>query len=383
MIRALLAAVLAIATWIALMPVFLATAVLWLFASGVRSLARLMEPRFVPWTELLTFDRELGWRPRPNLDAHYLAQADDVHHVVTDREGWQGARSLDDSAVVVVGDSFAFGYGVDAGRTFADLNPKLTIKGVGAPGYSMVQSVLLIEQLAERLSGKLVVWFICLENDLEDNLAPAMNIYRAPFVRTTGCRRERIGADGAAGSNGPGAWEIVQTHVASSPWRSSVLMQRLLPHLCVPGAVADRAYAACDYLIERAARACSRIGAQLALITIPDPTQLTEEGRQKLVRLSGQAARFDENLPDTRLAESCARYGVTFVAGKDHLSARDYKPIEALHWNPRGHRRMSEVIGRVYESYRMNGRGGAATREAVGLTMDQLRRLDRSAASSP
>ena len=40
------------------------------------------------------------------------------------------------------------------------------------------------------------------------------------------------------------------------------------------------------------------------------------------------------------------------VAGKAHLSAGDYKPIEALHWNPRGHRRMAAVLKELYESFR-------------------------------
>ena len=83
----------------------------------------------MPWTEIMTFDQQLGWRPRPDLDAHYLADRDDVFRVVTDHEGWPGTRSLDESAVVVIGDSFAFGYGVDAGKSFADLNPGLAIKG--------------------------------------------------------------------------------------------------------------------------------------------------------------------------------------------------------------------------------------------------------------
>ncbi len=48
---------------------------------------------------------------------------------------------------------------IDTGSSFADLNPKLAIKGVGAPGYSMVQSVLLMEAIrraAHRKAGGVV-----------------------------------------------------------------------------------------------------------------------------------------------------------------------------------------------------------------------------------
>jgi len=183
MIRVLVAAVMAILSWIVLLPAFALAGMVWVFVACVHALGRWWEPKYVPWTDLMTFDQRLGWRPRSDLDANYLAQNDDIYHVVTDREGWAGRRSLDDSEVVVIGDSFAFGYGVDTGSSFADLNPKLAIKGIGAPGYSMVQSVLLMENLAGRLAGKLVVCFVCLENDLEDNLSPAMGRYSAPFAR--------------------------------------------------------------------------------------------------------------------------------------------------------------------------------------------------------
>ncbi len=59
----------AVLSWILLLPVFVVAGLLLLFASCVRAIGRLMEPRFVPWTELMTFDRSLGWRPRPDLDA--------------------------------------------------------------------------------------------------------------------------------------------------------------------------------------------------------------------------------------------------------------------------------------------------------------------------
>src|SRR4029450_2090613 len=86
-----------------LLPGFVVVGALYLFVWSVRFLGRLLEPRFVPWTELMTFDPALGWKPRPNLDAHYLAARDDVFHVVTDGDGWPGIRSLEESALVVVG----------------------------------------------------------------------------------------------------------------------------------------------------------------------------------------------------------------------------------------------------------------------------------------
>jgi hypothetical protein len=365
MIRVVVATVVAILAWVALLPVLVLSGMLLLFASCVHAIARLMEPTFVSWKALMTFDQGLGWRPRPGLDAHYLATGDDVFRLVTDREGWAGTRSMEESAVVVIGDSFASGYGIDTGSSFADLNPKVAIKGVGAPGYSMVQSVLLMEQLAERLTGKLVVWFVCLENDIEDNLVPAMGSYRSPFVRP---------------SRPGGGWEMVRAHVAPSPWLCPVSDKRLLPHLCVPGPIADRAYAGCDYLIGLGAAACGRVGASLVLVTIPDPSQLTVEGRAKLAALAGGLDSWDGDLPDKQLAASCKRHGVPIIVGKDHLSAVDYKPLEGLHWNSHGHRRMADLLGRVYESFSSGGLGTVVSTLRPTPRREALAMLDESPA---
>src|SRR5262249_40953231 len=153
--------------------------------------------------------------------------------------------------------------------------------------------------------------------------------------------------------------EIAEEHVGPAPWRSvDSGWKRIFPHLCVAGPLADRAYAACDYLIGRAAASCERVGARLVLVTVPDPTQLTVAGRARLAALSGKPNDCDENLPDRRLSESCQRHGVPIVVGKDHLSGRDYKRIEGLHWNKRGHRRMADVLGRLYGSFKSGGLDG-------------------------
>lgn len=321
---------------ILLLPIFIAASALLLFTAAVRAIARAIEPRFVSWTELITFDPALGWKPRPNLDAHYLAEGDDVFRMMTDRDGWAGGASLDDSDVVVIGDSFASGYGVDAGRSFADLAAGVRVKAVGAPGYSMVHGVLLMEQLARRLAGKLVIWFVYLENDLQDNLAPEMRRYRAPFVKPTR----------------PGGWEIVDRHLAPARWQcSNADVRRLFPRLCVPGPLADRAYSAADYLISRAAATCQRVGAHPVIVSIPHPMQLTPDGRARLVALSGRPDSCDPELPDRRLAQCCSRSGIAMIAASASLLRSDYKRREGIHWNRRGHRRVARIVEQLYASH--------------------------------
>jgi hypothetical protein len=338
MVKNVIAVVAFVPCIVLLLPVFAFTGLALLFASSVRAIGRLLEPSFAPWGELIAFDRRLGWKPRPNLDTNYLAELDDVFSVVTDAEGWPGRRSLDESKVVVIGDSFAFGYGVDAAHSFSEVNGALQVKAIGAPGYSMVQGVLLMEQLGHQLEGKLVVWFVCLENDLQDNLSPEMRQHRAPFVRLD----DRCG------------WEIYDKHLGLSKWGcSNSDVRRLFPLMCVPGPLADRAYSACDYLIDQAGVSCAQVGARLVVVTIPHPLQLTESGVGELAKLSGSPELCDENLPDRRIAEYCLRHGVPMIAGKGRLSRRDYKRREAFHWNERGHRLVAEMLGELYASFRV------------------------------
>jgi hypothetical protein len=351
-IRTLIAALVAVPCAIALVPALLAALLVAGFAAGVRKLGRVLEPSFVPWTELIMFDRHLGWKPRPDLDCHYLADGDDVHRIVTDGEGWPGRRAIGDSDVLVVGDSFAFGYGVDTGRSFAEVVPGLAVKAVGAPGYSMVQGVLLMEQFAERLRGKLVVWFVYLENDLQDNLLPEMRRYRAPFARFDAGRH---------------AWTIAGDHVTSAPWEASDLdKRRLFPRFCVPGPLADRAYAACEFLLERAVVCCRRAGGHLVVLTIPHPMQLTEQGRAQLAALSGAPDACDAALPDQRLSAICEKLDVPMLAGRSFLSHQDYKHREGIHWNEGGHRRVAQLLQALHRSHA----SGAPPERAVAVAFD-------------
>jgi hypothetical protein len=337
MARILIVGIAIVPCVILLLPAIVVIALLSWFASTVRAIARRLERSHVPWTDLMEFDQLLGWKPRPNLDTHYLAAGDDVFRIITDREGWPGATTIDEAEVIVIGDSFAFGYGIDTNRSFASLTGDVSVKAVAAPGYSMVHGVRLMEQLGERLRGKLIVWLAFLENDLQDNLAPEMSGYRAPFVRQDPQRH---------------TWEIVDRHVSPRRWDCSLSeARRLFPSFCVPGPAAERAYDASDFLIQRARLACDRAAAQLVVVTIPHSMQLTDSGRRGMAAMSGAPSAFDADLPDRRIGESCRRWGVPLVIGMQHLSAAHYKRREGIHWNQSGHREIARLLNHLYASF--------------------------------
>src|SRR5262245_17097825 len=81
----------------------------WIVAGLVRATARLLEPKFTPWNQLIEFEPALGWKPKAALDTYYAVRGEDIFHIQTDSQGWPGRISVGASRMVVIGDSFAFG----------------------------------------------------------------------------------------------------------------------------------------------------------------------------------------------------------------------------------------------------------------------------------
>ena len=339
------------------LPALVVGLLVYSFSACVKALASLMEPDFVKWRQLIEFDPELGWRPMAHLDAHYMVKRDGIHRIQTDGMGWPRADTLsEDHDVVVIGDSYAFGFGIDTGSSFADLTDRPKVKAIGAPGYSMVQGVILMRQLAHQLSGKLVVWFVYPENDLYDNLFPSVFGYRSPFARN---------------KNGSEEWEIISDHVSPDTWVSSARIRPnmdVLAELCTASPLSDRIYAACRYLIREAAEACTNAGAQLVIFAIPNLNQLELQGRKMLSARVPQTYRFDANHPEQRMGEICREFGVPFVAGSAHLKSEDYKTWERWHWTAGGHAKVSELLRTLHDSYesgRMDTAPGSESVDAV------------------
>lgn len=334
--RALLAMVAALFGLLLAAPIIVLGLPFWAVAFLTHTIARLLEPRFVPWNELITFDPTIGWKPKANLNAYGIA--DDVFHLTTDSQGWRGQTSLAESEVMVFGDSYAFGYGVDDKALFSEIDPYVRIKAVGAPGYNSVQELLLMRQLSSQLRDKLVVWFFYLGNDLYENLMPDMKGYRTPFVHQV---------------NGARDWEIVTTHIKPTKWPYTSRQRsylHILAQLCTPAFLSQRVYMACEFLIKEGNKVCRQAGAQLVVVTIPDSSQLSQSSLELLASRSRDPKRFDPDFPDRQIGAICRKWSVPFVAAKEHLDIGDYKKRDA-HWNEQGHQRISKLLSSLYHDY--------------------------------
>lgn len=318
-----------------LLPLFLVTLPLWAVSAVTRLLTRHLEPTSLPWQALIQYEPVVGARTRPNLDAY--GRGEDLFHLTTDNEGWRGQTSLDEADLVVFGDSFAFGHGVDDKDLHAEQIPDLRVKPIASDAYSMVHSVLWMQRLAPRLRQKTVAWFVYCGNDLADNLRPNHWGYRMPFLK----------------ENPGDSWEIVSGHVSPEPWRFRSPAERedprrLFAELCTPSCYSDRVFAAADHLIGEAAKLCEGAEAKLIVFSIPiskqvkDPTGLAELGHRP--------DRVDPEMPDRRLGASCERRGIPFVPLYPHLRRAHYWKGD-IHWNRSGHRAVARILSEAHERY--------------------------------
>jgi hypothetical protein len=340
-IRTILAAITTLVSLLCVAPVLVLVLPFWAIAHLTRTIAPLFERPYISLQNLIEYDPQIGWKPKANLDAYYLAHRDDMltpYHTITDAQGWPGTTSLAASQIVVFGDSFAFGYGVDIDVSYAVLHPRIRIKAVAAPGYNMVQELLLMRQLSLQLRDKLVVWFIYLENDLFDNLMPNLHHYRTPFVCSNGGRDN---------------WQIVTHHICPAVWHYASPLRPYYPFLaqiCTPNTLSQRVYSACNFLIRTGNEVCQQAGARLAVMTIPNVKQLSPEGVAFLAAQGVDGQLFDPDFPDQQIREICQQWGVLFLAAKQHMQAQDYKQYD-VHWNERGHQRIGQILAGLYQSY--------------------------------
>lgn len=293
-------------------------------------IAKSLEPRYKEWADLVEFDDEFGWKPVANMNSWHMV--DEIYKTNTDKDGWRGSQKIEDADIVVVGDSFAWGYGIADKDFFAELPNDINVKAIGCVGYNMVQELMWIRKLAPIIQGNSLVWMIFWGNDPYDNMAPHMNGYRTPFV----CKK-----------SGAENWEIRTDHISESRWfvntrQSGEIYLDKVNELCRHGYYSDRALDACKYLIAKGAETCRDAGIELVVVTVPDRAQYDLDELFSYDEFS-EKSEIDPELPDKVLRDWCQTNGIAFVATMDLMDLSDFKMTDC-HWNESGHSKFAGFL---------------------------------------
>ena len=150
--------------------------------------------------QVVAYDEELGWKLQPNIDVP-SSQLEFGLRVRTDAMGLRTSGHTDTwrsipRRVLVAGDSFAFGWGVEGDQMFsarlqdalAANNVQAAVLNAGVPGFSTDQEYLLWRRLEAQVRPEVVVLLISGNDPPSDNTSSVpMNgaIYSKPFFRIT------------------------------------------------------------------------------------------------------------------------------------------------------------------------------------------------------
>jgi hypothetical protein len=165
------------------------------------SLSLYFKPAFrLAWDErsiMYRYDSTLGWFPIPSSRERLYASRE-----ITATHNSEGFRDVefvnsDKPGILFLGDSFVWGYDVEAGERFTDKlrakHPEWAIYNCGVSGYGTDQEYLLLQQIFDRFHPR-VVFLLCTETDDDDN---SSNVryggYYKPYCVVNGTRLELKG----------------------------------------------------------------------------------------------------------------------------------------------------------------------------------------------
>ena len=111
------------------------------------------------------YDTLVGWITRPNLDIVYESAGEFHTRVRTDSEGFRANPHPPGSRLVLVGDSFVFGWGVEDGETVGAL---LSARNVSCPGWNTYQQLNAAKRWAERHDPNHELIYVLLWNQTDE-----------------------------------------------------------------------------------------------------------------------------------------------------------------------------------------------------------------------
>jgi hypothetical protein len=290
---------------------------------------------------------------RPNLDRRHVTRHWDVD-VRTNSEGWRDdERTTSESPVLGLGDSFAFGWGVQAGESFYSLLEQRIagpLINAGVPGTATIDQERLLEALIPRYRPRFVLLAFFVGNDFTETgfggaerldvvdglleLKPingqnaetswprrlASKSHLLQLLRALQFRLERS----AAAVDHPRTWdawmrEFAQVHLRRPSPRAEASIRLTLESL---DRIADR---------------CARDGIGFAVLALPRSFQIDERERNEMRSALGfTSEELDMDKPQRVLREWAAGKNVLLIDLLADFQARR-RTGEKLYYSPDAH----------------------------------------------
>lgn len=307
---------------------------------------------------------------RPNLERRHVTRQWDVK-VRTNSEGWRDEEYEGSvSPVLGLGDSFAFGWGLQAGESFYSLaEPYLggPLINTGVPGTATIDQERLLEVLLPRYRPRLVLLALFVGNDFtETGLGGAERLEvvdgllrlkpldgedsEAPWTRELASRSHllqllralQFQMQGPAQPGGrPRTWDAWMREFAQV-------------HLRRPSARAEEAIRATLGSLDRIADRCNEDGIGFTVLLLPRSFQIDPDEREEMRAALGLAPQdLDIDRPQRVLREWAKRKGVLLVDLLEDFRAlhaageRLYYSPDA-HLTPRGHAAAAKALAKTF-----------------------------------
>jgi hypothetical protein len=275
-------------------------------------------------------DAELGWFPIPNSVAQF--QGSRIFNVAHNSLGLRDVefepKSIEPKSmeaksrptVLFIGDSFVWGYDVEAQDRFTELLrkdlPGVRIVNAGIPGYGTGQEYLLLQRLWDTIKPDVVVLVVCTGNDRDDNSSNrTSNGYFRPYLE----------------QNADGGWRFAGQPVPRSR------------HAYFNGNALVRH----SWLARLAVTAF--VQARYPLVEVSDPTEQLVGMVRDLVEARG--AQFLVGLTESheehlRFEAYLQRERIPSV----HFKDADLYRVDGGHWTPRGQAMVASRVRALLEA---------------------------------
>jgi hypothetical protein len=346
-------------------------------------------------------DRDVGWVCNPNSNERFFLPGSFDVRMVCNSKGLRDAekdyvKSPGIRRILVLGDSFAWGHGVEnhemVSTVLQDLIPAAETINFGVKGYSTVQEVLRLEREGLRYDPDFALLFFCW-NDLEDNFdskdlrrpfvqlegndtlrivnTPVQRHYKSPVKlwlqansRTYGFARYRL--------------ELLDHKRKTRHGRDALRSQRLTPErraekkeaadrkvfsmpeiYAPPSPEMDRAWTAVRLLLTRARDTMAQAGGRLGVVYVATQQGSDRElfiSEMKIAGYDPDSEELDWDRPSRRLAGICAQLDIPYINPTPIFRAHPDPSLlffkHDAHWSPAGHRLVAETIAaRIAEQH--------------------------------